>query len=475
MGIKFKRFSFPFLTALTTLLFLAACGTAAPPVPVNTSESNAAGQAVVESANQDPASLPSETTKDIPQGAADVESIVDPQRPAAVQTNQNQGSDQIESVPTGDPARVEPQATSTPVPQAMLPDAGPVGGQVGDRAAEIQGIKAWLNSDPLTIAGLRGKVVLVDFWTYTCINCIHTFPFLKLWNSRYTDDGLVIIGVHSPEFEFEKDLNNVTNATINASIVWPVALDNDFVTWSNYSNRFWPAKYLIDKDGVVRYSHFGEGQYDETENKIRELLEEAGADILTDDFAKSVDQDLDTAFQNSTDAEVTRELYAGYERNLPDRLYGGGGYVGQANYYLTQEEAANFALPGQLIPHVLYFEGPWRVGKENVTHGRVTSGYQDSINLVYSARSVNAVLTSGSDKPYRVRVTMDGEYLTPDNKGQDVVIGEDGESYLLVTEPRMYNVVENPQWMRQKALKMSSNSDDFGLFAFTFGIYQKVS
>jgi len=258
-------------------------------------------------------------------------------------------------------------------------------------------------------------------------------------------------------------------------IIWPVALDNDFVTWSNYSNRFWPAKYLIDKDGIVRYTHFGEGQYAETENKIRELLKDAGANILNDDFAESVDQVLDPAFRGSNDAEVTRELYAGSDRNLPDRLYGGGGYAGQANYYLTQEAAGNFALPGELTPHQLYFQGRWLVGNENVTHGRVTGGFEDSINMVYSARSVNAVLTSGSGKPYRVRITMDGEYLTADNKGQDVAIGDDGESYILVTGPRIYNVVENPQWVWRNKLTMSSNSDDFVLFAFTFGIYQKAS
>ena len=119
------------------------------------------------------------------------------------------------------------------------------------QAPEIKGIKAWINSEPLTIEEFRGKVVLVDFWTYSCVNCIRTFPYLREWNAKYADDGLVIIGVHSPEFEFEKDYSNVLRATQDNGITWPVAQDNDFETWQNYSNRFWPAKYLIDKEGVI--------------------------------------------------------------------------------------------------------------------------------------------------------------------------------------------------------------------------------
>ena len=451
LNIKSRNGYFLSVAALVLLFSLVACGTDAPSETVNAPVPNTSEQTVAESADQLPVLLPTgEPAKEASQDTA-------------------QESQELA------PAQVEPQATVAPVSQTTLADTGPVGGKVGDRAAEIEGIKAWLNSDPLTIAGLRGKVVLVDFWTYTCINCIRTYPFLKLWNARYSDDGLVIIGVHSPEFHFEKDLANVTQATIDDGILWPVALDNDFVTWENYSNRFWPAKYLIDKDGFVRYTHFGEGEYAGTEQKIRELLMEAGADILEDDFAPLLDQSLDPVFQNSSDAEVTRELYAGHLRNHSARLFGQGGYVGQEIYYSTRDEIVNFALPGGLTPHVLYFEGPWRVGEEDVTHGRITQDHQDSINLVYSARSVNAVLTSGSEQPYRVRITLDGQNLTPDNKGEDVTIGEDGESYVLVTEPRMYNLVENPEWVWQKTLKMSSNSDDFGLFAFTFGIYQKVS
>lgn len=140
----------------------------------------------------------------------------------------------------------------------------------------------------------------MDFWTYTYINCIRTMPYLKQWYSKYQVDGLVILGVHSPEFEFEKDLHNVVNATQDYSISWPVAQDNNFITGRNYSNRFWPAKYLLDKDGVVRYTHFGEGKYGETEEKIRELLVEAGADFSQDTSALPEDPTIDPTYLTGT-------------------------------------------------------------------------------------------------------------------------------------------------------------------------------
>ena len=252
-------------------------------------------------------------------------------------------------------------------------------------------------------------------------------------------------------------------------------MDNDFATWENYSNRYWPAKYLIDKEGMVRYIHFGEGRYAETEDKIRELLVETGAQILEDEFAPLQDQSLDPTFLGSPNQEVTREIYAGYQRNFADRIYGRGGYVGQDTYYLYQDGVGTFELSGELEPHLLYFQGPWMVGPESIRHGRATQGYEDSLNLKFSARSVNAVLTSETGKAYKVRVTVNGSYLTPENKGADVIIGEGGESYIMVTEPRMYNVVENPGWVWQHTLQMSSESADFGLFAFTFGVYRKDS
>ena len=375
---------------------------------------------------------------------------------------------------TGGPA---PTAANAEAPtlnrQPALGSSMETGGEVGDFAPEFAGIAGWINSDPLTMTELQGRVVLIDFWTYTCINCIRTYPFLKLWNSRYADDGLVIVGVHTPEFEFEKDFDNVADASQKDGIVWPIAQDNDFRTWRAFSNRFWPAKYLIDKDGLVRYTHFGEGAYAETEEIIRELLIEAGAELNDENLPLPADQVVDSTFLTSSNGEVTRELYGGYERGRNDLLYGQGGYVHQELYYQTINTIANLEEPDELDPHVIYFQGPWYIGPESARHATESNGYEDSLCLVYSARSVNAVLTSDSGEPYKVRLTVGGDYLTNENKGTDIIIGDDGESYLWVTEAKLYNIIENPSWERREKLRMSSNSDDFGLFAFTFGVYEK--
>ena len=343
----------------------------------------------------------------------------------------------------------------------------------GPQAAEVEGIDAWINSDPLTIEELEGKVVLVDFWTYTCINCIRTFPYLKLWHSRYADEGLVILGVHTPEFEFEKDYDNVVQATRDNGIIWPVAQDNDYVTWHNYRNRYWPAKYLIDQDGVVRYTHFGEGRYGETEKQIRLLLAEAGADLSDGKLVLPTDQEEDMTYLNTRNAQVTPELYAGYERNFSTALYGRGAYVVQPDYFHSQDEVVTLKAPAELVQHKIYFNGPWSIMAESSRHARETSENEDYIALKYSAKSVNAVLTAESIQSYRVLLTMNGQPLTEENKGRDVIIGGNGDSYIEVNEARLYELVDHPQYAQGQELRMSSNSSDFGLFAFTFGVYKE--
>ncbi|MCH7841222.1 MAG: redoxin domain-containing protein [Chloroflexi bacterium] len=334
------------------------------------------------------------------------------------------------------------------------------------QAPQIKGIEAWINSEPLTIKELRGKVVLIDFWTYTCVNCIRTFPYLREWNARYADDGLVIIGIHSPEFEFEKDYSNVLQATKDHGITWPVAQDNDFKTWRNYGNRFWPAKYLIDKDGIIRYFHAGEGAYDETEKRIRDLLVEAGANLSDSPYEAFGEQPMDPAFTEASRASMTRELYAGFVlAELRE-------YVRQSDFFRNLGSVVELKAPEDLKPGVIYFDGQWVALPEHTRHGRNTTGYEDVLSLVYSARSVNAVLTSDSGEPYTVRIMLNGEFLTEENKGRDITISADGESFLAVNEPRMYNVIEAQGYAEDNKLTMSSNSDDFGIFAFTFGVYE---
>ena len=207
---------------------------------------------------------------------------------------------------TGTPDAPEP----TSPPAMVVPCEGSAGGSIGDCAPEFQGTQEWINSDPLTMESLRGKVVLIDFWTYTCVNCIRTLPFLREWHDRYSDEGLVIVGVHTPEFEFEKIYQNVVDATIDEGVAWPVVQDNEFSVWRSYSNRYWPAKYLIDQTGEIRFTHFGEGKYAETEEWIRTLLMETGATAnLT--LPLPEDQERDSSFRLGMD--VTRELFAGWK------------------------------------------------------------------------------------------------------------------------------------------------------------------
>ncbi len=376
-------------------------------------------------------------------------------------------------------------ATEPPAPTAAPSDAQERARQraadIAQDIPQIEGIDAWLNTDDaLAIDALaaEGKVVLVDFWTYTCINCIRTLPYLREWWSRYEDDGLVILGIHTPEFEFEKDYDNVASALETHSIGWPVAQDNEMTTWRNFNNRYWPAKYLFNSRGEEIYRHFGEGDYGKTEEQIRKALVEAGADLSDDPLNLPEDQARDANFQAGRNV-VTPELYAGWHRNLGVARAGRHPYVADYETYFEaipngDENAAGVfesAVPQRLEPHLLYFQGQWSAEPERVRHARVTEDLEDYLALNYAAKSVNAVLTSDSGEPYQVVITQDGAMLSAENAGLDIQWDENGRSYILVDEPRMYAIVDNPQYLPQSLLTMRSNSDDFGLFAFTFGVY----
>ncbi len=398
-------------------------------------------------------------------------------------------SDQQQTTPTPGPTASDPESegetpTETPqegetvIPTADTEEATPaptpepqVG--IGHPAPELAGIHAWLNSQPLKIGDLKGKVVLIDFWTYTCVNCIRTFPYLREWHAKYADHGLVILGVHTPEFDFEKKLENVDEATKEHDIAWPVALDNDYITWRSYENRYWPAKYLIDKDGILRYTHFGEGAYAETEAKIRSFLQQAGVDLSAVDDTPQEDQAYDSSFPRDRSARVTRELYAGHLRGYNDALYGLGGYVWNREYYEGQNRVVDYVDPDDHFGDRIFLQGPWHNGPESLRHARETTNYEDYIFLRMSAKSANAVIKPEGPGagPFKVLVTLDEEYLTDSNKGEDVVIEEDGRSFLYIDEPRLYSIIEAPEYGTYD-LKLSSNSSHFALYAFTFGIYE---
>ena len=367
-----------------------------------------------------------------------------------------------EAEPTA-PAQAD--ATATAVPTAT-PENGPDRAVDGPLAPELEGITGWVNTEPFTLESLRGKVVLIDFWTYTCVNCIRTLPFLKEWHDKYAESGLVIVGVHSPEFEFEKILENVEAAVVRYDLRYPVVQDNQFDTWRAYRNRAWPAKYLIDKDGVIRYQHIGEGAYQSTEQKIRELLGEAGSPVYNIPVGGVARPDYDPKAHSGGETGQTRELYAGDNRNRNNPSY-----LGNSEYYDTPLGAPTlYQDPGDHKNHLLYLEGLWTKDSESLTHARTTQDLEDYIALQFYGTTVNVVVYHDGNDPVKVVATLNGDNVPEEFSGDDIQRDEDGTSFFLIDEPRMYRVVELPEYNGLE-LKLHSNSDRFSVFAFTFGSY----
>lgn len=329
--------------------------------------------------------------------------------------------------------------------------------------ADLAGIDAWLNTAPTTIAHetSMGNVVLIDFWTYTCVNCLRTLPFLQEWHRKYADLGLVILGVHAPEFEFEKVLANVERAVEEEGVTWPVALDNEMETWDAFRNRYWPAKYLIGTDNEVAYSHFGEGAYRETELEIRKALEAAGKDVSAIPIG-----DVENVKRDETAYEVTRELYGGYQRNYS--VF--GAYAHQSEYYNEPDATVEYVDEGAYPPQKFVLHGLWRNEAEAIVHARNTEDLSDYIALRFIGRSANVVIDPPDSEPFRVYVELDDRPLSVEEFGDDIKHDVAGRSYFDVTEGRMYRILEVPEF-GQHILKLTSNSDNFAIFAFTFGIY----
>lgn len=293
---------------------------------------------------------------------------------------------------------------------------------------ELVGITDWVNTGPITFDQLRGKVILVDFWTYSCINCIRTFPYLKEWYAKYKDKGLVIVGVHTPEFEFEKNPKNVQEAVKRFGILYPVAMDNNYKTWQNFENLYWPAHYLVDKTGIVRSFHFGEGAYMETENQIRTLL---GLAPIAGEEKPVLHRPL------------TPETYLGYER--------GERYVNK----LKLDEKADYSFD-QLPNDMVGLKGEWLITNEKNT----AEGAMSELDLNFIAEHVYLVMEA--DKPQLVEVLLDGKplekkYYTPD-------MNEKGQ--IIVKEPRKYDVVDLNYGRHKVQLKVPKG---VSVYAFTFG------
>ncbi len=322
---------------------------------------------------------------------------------------------------------------------------------------DFPGVTGWLNGEPVnSIDDLQGKVVLIDFWTYTCVNCIRTLPFLRTWHDEYSDSGLVIIGVHSPEFTFEKSLDNVRTAVEDLQIPWLVANDPDRVTWDAFRARAWPTKVLLGFDGRERKRVVGEGQYEELEELIRLSLVESGIDIEQPELTVR-NPDLDVY------ASITREVFGGWrwEALTPQR------YLGNPSEEF--DAPTEFTDAGPPRPNGVYFlEGIWTWEREAVVHGRATSSHGDYIAIVYNGRTANAVLEPrGNGPPLLVLVTLDGGPLGETVRGPDIV-EEAGQTFLTVDQPRLYEIVVGEAIGRHE-LRLSPLTDRFAFHTFTFG------
>lgn len=312
------------------------------------------------------------------------------------------------------------------------------------KAADLEGIAGWINTEPFTLEDHRGKVVLVDFWTYSCINCIRTLPYLVDWHDKYAEQGLVIVGVHTPEFEFEKSYDNVVAATEEHDIRYPVVQDNDYRTWRAYKNSYWPRKYLVDREGNIRYDHIGEGAYEETEAAIVELLNEITSAEMEDSDV-SVDPNL-----GQVGFGITGEVYAGYARGT---MGSPEGYQpGQVVLYQEQQTH----LPGKV-----YFSGPWL----NQAEYMELQG-TGSVTIRYSGSVANVVLASESNA--RVEVKLDGQPLTETTKGSHVSL-EEGQSFITVQDDDLFNLVGKGAAPGDHTVTLSSDQS-FQVYAYTFGI-----
>ncbi|HJY10950.1 MAG TPA: redoxin domain-containing protein, partial [Nitrososphaeraceae archaeon] len=288
------------------------------------------------------------------------------------------------------------------------------------KAPEFDKITGYINTEPINLADLKGKVVLVDFWTYSCINCIRTIPYLVDWNEKYADKGLVIVGIHAPEFEFEKNIENVKAAVERFGIRYPVIQDNDKGTWNAYQNQYWPRKYIVDNEGYIRYDHIGEGGYSETEKVIQSLLQERSTQLGLDDGSLP-NSNNNTVIETTTTPENVQSVDFS-KINSPELYFGyqfARAALGNAEGF-RPDQTVNYSLAKidpDIKPNVIYLDGTWKNNADNMELQSETG----RIALVYSAKSINMV-AGGTGK---VSISEDGSTLQGKHRGED--LSEEGK------------------------------------------------
>jgi len=313
----------------------------------------------------------------------------------------------------------------------------------------LDGAVAWLNSPPLTSNGLRGKVVLIDFWTYSCINCLRAIPYVEAWAEKYKDDGLVVIGVHTPEFAFEKDQTNIAKAVRDLKITYPIAIDSNYAIWKAFRNEYWPAHYFIDAQGTIRYHHFGEGEYDKSEQVIQELLKQRNANVKVAGLVQVNGSGAQAAAD--TDDIQSPETYIGYER--------------QENYVspekIHRDAAASYTAPGRMDVNNWGLAGQWIVGGERAS----LVSAPGKIVFRFHARDLHLVLGPGKEgKPIRFKVLLDGA-VPGDDHGADT--GSSGEG--TVTDYRLYQLIRQKGKVEDRTFEIQFLDPGVHVYAFTFG------
>ena len=313
------------------------------------------------------------------------------------------------------------------------------------KAPELAGIAGYINTTPVDLKeSMKDKVILYDFWTYSCINCIRTLPYITAWNTKYADQGLLIIGIHSPEFEFEKDFNNVQTAVKQYNISYPVLQDNDMKTWKAFENRYWPRKYIADSEGYIRYDHIGEGGYDETEKIIQELLQERNQLL---DLNNTTVQTLVDLEEHQFTASQTPELYFGYNFAF------GRNQLGNSEGF-NPEQIVTYSLPEKLARDYFYLEGQW----QNFGDRMKLVSENGKIILPYFAKSVNIVATNESI----LQILLDGKSVTLQDAGSDV---QNGTVHIL--GDRLYNLISSNNADTHTLTIIAKPG--FEIYTFTFG------
>lgn len=310
----------------------------------------------------------------------------------------------------------------------------------------------WFNSPPLSLEQLKGKVVLIDFWTYSCINCQRALPHIKEWWEKYKDHGLVIIGVHDPEFEFEKDIKNLEEAIKKYEVTWPVVSDNNHEIWNLYDVHAWPTEYLVDHEGKIIYHHIGEGNYLETESQIQEALKNAGFKVPPKIESKLQEEKFNIG--------QTPELYLGHLRGV---LGNEESFQKGHNYFYQGEK-----YEGNLEPNLIYLHGIWKAEPEYLEHPRETQEFEDFILLSFRAKKVYLVMESATGKPIKVYINLDEAGLQKDQAGTDVKFDEEGMPYIEVQFSTLYNLIDTPTF-GDHILKLSTRQEGLRAFAFAFG------